>query len=261
MNKLIEAAEIALEAMDLHVETYPHMDKWYMVDARSELRQALEEPADSTTEVVDTETPICTPQYTEMLRLRKQEAIESCARLTMSSDDWLAETIAVAATWQTDQEGRFIGAGINPDLAIHIARFILEVKAKQGTKQEPVGYADKYDLEREGHDFWVSRQEGKHTVPLYATQPEQEPITLKVYQGEICYMSQDDDQSFGMWCPVNYDTDHGFPNETKFYTESPKREWVGLTDEDIYKAKTLLTANDPEYAIFFIMTRLQEYNT
>ena len=38
-------------------------------------------------------------------------------------------------------------------------------------------------------------------------------------------------------------------------------EWVGLTDEDIRKAKTLLKDNDPEYAIFFIMTRLQEYNT
>lgn len=39
------------------------------------------------------------------------------------------------------------------------------------------------------------------------------------------------------------------------------REWVGLTDEDISKAKTLLKDNDPEYAIFFIMNRLQEYNT
>ena len=40
-----------------------------------------------------------------------------------------------------------------------------------------------------------------------------------------------------------------------------EREWVGLTDEDISKAKTLLKDNDPEYAIFFIMNRLQEYNT
>ena len=62
---------------------------------------------------------------------------------------------------------------------------------------------------------------------------KQEPVALKVYRGEICYMSQDDDQSFGMWCPVNYDTDHGFPNETKFYTKPPIREWVGLTNEEI----------------------------
>jgi hypothetical protein len=36
-----------------------------------------------------------------------------------------------------------------------------------GMDQEPIGYADKYDLEREGHDFWISRQQGKNTVPIY----------------------------------------------------------------------------------------------
>ena len=30
-----------------------------------------------------------------------------------------------------------------------------------------VGYADVHDLTRDGHDFWVSRQPGKNTVPLY----------------------------------------------------------------------------------------------
>lgn len=30
-----------------------------------------------------------------------------------------------------------------------------------------IGYADKYDLERDGHDFWVSREPGKDTVPIY----------------------------------------------------------------------------------------------
>ena len=33
--------KMALEAMDLHVEMYPQMDKGYMVDARAELRKAL----------------------------------------------------------------------------------------------------------------------------------------------------------------------------------------------------------------------------
>ena len=215
------------------------------------LRQALEERVDSTTKVVDTETPKDDTQYAEMLRLRKQEAIESCARLTMSSADWLAETIAVAATWQTDQEGRFIGAGIDPDLAIHIARFIVDVKAKQGTKQEPVGYADKDDLEREGHDFWVSRQEGKHTVPLYAKQYQQETVGWATITNG--YPS--------MWV-FNPEYVKNNPNTTvTLYTTPPKREWAGLTDDDISKAKTLLKDNDPEYAISFIMTRLQEYNT
>ena len=30
-----------------------------------------------------------------------------------------------------------------------------------------VGHADVHDLTRDGHDFWVSRQPGKNTVPLY----------------------------------------------------------------------------------------------
>lgn len=30
-----------------------------------------------------------------------------------------------------------------------------------------VGYADSHDIARDGHDFWVSRQPGKNTVPLY----------------------------------------------------------------------------------------------
>ena len=30
-----------------------------------------------------------------------------------------------------------------------------------------VGHADSHDIARDGHDFWVSRQPGKNTVPLY----------------------------------------------------------------------------------------------
>jgi len=45
-------------------------------------------------------------------------------------------------------------------------------------EQEPVGYADKYYLEREGHDFWVSRQKGKHTTPLYTSPPKCEWVDL-----------------------------------------------------------------------------------
>jgi hypothetical protein len=62
----------------------------------------------------------------------------------------------------------------------------------------------------------------------------QEPVALMVVNGEISYKSTDDDQSFGMWCPVNYDSSHSFPDGTKFYIHpQPKREWVGLTDEEI----------------------------
>ena len=69
-------------------------------------------------------------------------------------------------------------------------------------EQEPIGYADHHDLDREGHDFWVSRQAGKNTVPLY--------------------------------------------------TAPPKREWVGLTDEELRELEKLFNAQrvrtpDEEY--------------
>ena len=42
-------------------------------------------------------------------------------------------------------------------------------------EQEPVAWADKYDLDREGHDFWVSRQANVRTgVPLYTAPPQRE---------------------------------------------------------------------------------------
>ena len=50
---------------------------------------------------------------------------------------------------------------------------------------------------------------------------KQEPVALMVVNGEISYKSTDDDQSFGMWCPVNYDSRHSFPDGTKFYTHLP----------------------------------------
>ena len=73
------------------------------------------------------------------------------------------------------------------------------------------GYADKYDLEREGHDFWVSRQKGKHTVPLYTT--------------------------------------------------PPKREWVGLTDDEI--AQAVGSPIDEVYLVDFrkVIEKLKEKNT
>ena len=42
-------------------------------------------------------------------------------------------------------------------------------------EQEPVAWADRYDLDREGHDFWVSRQANVRTgIPLYTAPPQRE---------------------------------------------------------------------------------------
>jgi hypothetical protein len=54
---------------------------------------------------------------------------------------------------------------------------------------------------------------------------KQKPVALKVVKGEICYKSNFDDQSYGMWCPVCSDSEHGFSEGTTFYTTpQPKRE-------------------------------------
>ena len=40
---------------------------------------------------------------------------------------------------------------------------------------EPVAWADKYDIEREGHDFYANRQQpAKDGVSLYTAQPQRE---------------------------------------------------------------------------------------
>ena len=44
---------------------------------------------------------------------------------------------------------------------------------------EPVAWADKVDIDRDGHDLWVSRQKpAKDGVPLYTAPPQREFIVL-----------------------------------------------------------------------------------
>jgi len=55
---------------------------------------------------------------------------------------------------------------------------------------------------------------------LYAApQTKPSPVTLKVVNGDICIKSLDMDQSYGMWIPVTYSTEHGFVEGTCFYTK------------------------------------------
>ncbi len=82
--------------------------------------------------------------------------------------------------------------------AIEIAK-----EFRKTLEQEPIGYADQHDLDRDGHDFWVSRQKGKNTVPLYANPININPLTAEA------------------WC-------NGYEAATKQF----KRNWVGLTDDE-----------------------------
>jgi hypothetical protein len=49
-----------------------------------------------------------------------------------------------------------------------------------------------------------------------ALRAQGEPV-LKVFRGEICYVSREDDQSFGMWCPVTPDYAPPYPDGAEFY--------------------------------------------
>ena len=48
---------------------------------------------------------------------------------------------------------------------------------------EPVAWADKYDIQREGHDFWVSRQQpAKNGAPLYTAPPQRDDAPAKAVE-------------------------------------------------------------------------------
>ena len=93
-------------------------------------------------------------------------------------------------------------------------------------------------------------------------QPEPEQVCLMVIKGEISYKSTAEDQSFGMWCPVNYDCNHSLPDGTKFYTFQPKREWVGLTDEETVDLWEQSRCALPKYRTFksLIEAKLKDKN-
>jgi len=78
--------------------------------------------------------------------------------------------------------------------------------------------------------FNKTKQAIKALEEALAKQEQGEPVALKVYRGELCYKSQADDQSFGMWCPVTKDLP--FTEGTKLYTTPQQRTWVKLDEED-----------------------------
>ena len=81
-----------------------------------------------------------------------------------------------------------------------------------------------------------------------------EPVVFQIYRGEICYKSKADDQSFGMWCPVDYKAQHGYEDGTKFYTHPApltaefKLELLKLlTEGSQYAATHIWIENDDEH--------------
>jgi hypothetical protein len=72
----------------------------------------------------------------------------------------------------------------------------------------PVAWADKHDIEREGHDFYVNRQQpAKDGVPLYTASPQREEGCAE------CGKKSSD--GWALYC-----------------VKCNEREWQGLTDEE-----------------------------
>jgi hypothetical protein len=80
-------------------------------------------------------------------------------------------------------------------------------------------FQDKHDLQGD-----INNTQQAITAIKAALEAKDEPVALVVYRGEICYKSTDDDQSFAILCPVNYDSKHEFADGTKFYTTPPQKE-------------------------------------
>lgn len=104
---------------------------------------------------------------------------------------------------------------------------------------------------------WGFMEDAANILRQALARLEQKPVALKMVYGEVCYQSKHDDQSFGMWCPI---TEKEFPNGTPFYTEPPKREWVGLTDDEIDQIASEVCFGYIDVARA-IETKLRELNT
>ena len=109
-----------------------------------------------------------------------------------------------------------------------------------------------------GVDEWLAAEAA---IEKALAAPAQEPVALKAIKGELCYLSQEEDQSFGMWCPINLSDDLPFADGTDFYTTPPaaQRQWVGLTDEDIQEVRE--NCGITHHAIKTIEAKLKEKNT
>lgn len=65
-------------------------------------------------------------------------------------------------------------------------------------EKEPVVWADRYDLDREGHDFWVSRQASVcMDIPLYTTPPQREWVGLTTAERKVLWMAANNNREFG----------------------------------------------------------------
>ncbi len=173
MSDLRKAAEMALEEFELFFNTYPHMEKGYTLDAREALRQALEQPDMGIDRGAWSDVPDAT-KWVDELR-GDEEPPNSTTDVVESKSGFQTEQNPVAYLYHDTVSAEFANPLADSTL------LVLACDRKQNGRNETplytappkpaqdliVGYAENHDINRSGHDFWVSRQPGKNTVPLY----------------------------------------------------------------------------------------------
>ena len=107
-----------------------------------------------------------------------------------------------------------------------------------------------------GVDEWLAAEAA---IEKALAAPAQEPVALKAIKGELCYLSQEEDQSFGMWCPINISDDLPFADGTDFYTAPHQRQWVGLTDDEFHDLQ-IENIDEPWANFKAIEAKLKEKN-
>ena len=189
-NDAIAALRQALEQPDMGIDRGAWSDVPDATEWVDELRGDEEQP-NSTTDVVEPTDSLSTllwrdlktdRQRADWLRLGMgyQTGVIAAAiqqELAMAYERLVGFQKIHAALEQQEQEpvayrvwDRMGGISFRrkkPDESEYVEWDALYTAPPKPAQDLIVGYADVHDLTRDGHDFWVSRQPGKNTVPLY----------------------------------------------------------------------------------------------
>lgn len=175
----VEAMKQALEALEDAETTNDGAERWNRHFAAKEaLRQAIEQ-AEQDWSIEEAALASLREHITEIKRLRN--ALEQSE--SQEPVAWYVELVAPEKSASGVQRGLFLTLE-EAEIWVNDPRDLVPLyaappKQDQPTDlNDPVGYADKHDLERDGHDFWVSREPSKGGVPIYTAPLKREWVSL-----------------------------------------------------------------------------------
>ena len=210
MTTLREAAQQALEAMDNAIDQLPKPYSTDCAQAITALRAALaqQEQTCNCRWVGDVQTQQCT------LHEAHVDAIHEWAERAKTAEAKLAQ--------QEQEQGPRNVEEIAADFGREFAQTFSGKRTEPEQEQEPVAWPEGYEPHELPADYtgklWIEGQVRR----LYEAALEQEPVAWMVYTQDgksVCVT--DNPADFIEW--------RSFP----LYTHPPRREWVGLTDEEI----------------------------